>query len=469
MTEPSARRPRGAWCPLCALFCSIIVLAVFAFPESGVANGSDFPSEIVMQGFVKVEDGRAHLLVRIPLLFLANLSLPKRGPGYLDLTNIDARLRQAATVTGRQIELRSDGATLAPIQREVQLALPSDRSFASYSTALAHLQGPPLPANTDLFSTQGYFDVHFEYSLQSSRPDIGIRVNVGPEFAQRVKLRLEYVPVGEPVRTYEILGNAGWIPLDPRGYETAWLFIKVGFVDAFAIDRFVLLLCLIAPFRNFRGLLALVIVFAALQAVTLTAAAEGALADVEVGWLPFFSNTVLAAAMVLLAIGNLAAPTLRRRGLITAVVGALGGFGLGRLLTDAGQFAGTHPLVAVIFFNVGIAIGAVVSLAIAFFALRLVFARVLGPLLGVIVLSILAGHVAWHGMMNNGAELGSLLGRVPTPSLWPALAVVALWLIPALLVGTIAYFLLKRTDGLPVPSLRQALFGRNADEGPARG
>ena len=166
------------------------------------------------------------LLVRVPLLVLTNLSLPKRGPGYLDLTNIDARLRQAAAATGRQIELQSDGATLAPTVREVQLALPSDRSFASYSDALAHLQGPPLPANTDLFWSQGYLDVHFEYSLQSSRPNIGIRLNPAPDLGQRVRLRLEYLPVGEPPRAYEMQAGAGSIPLEPRWYEAAWLVRK---------------------------------------------------------------------------------------------------------------------------------------------------------------------------------------------------------------------------------------------------
>src|SRR5438876_4991678 len=123
MIEPSAGRPRGAGFPLCAYFCSIIFLAVLVFPEWALANGSDFPAEIVMQGFVKVEDGRVHLLARVPLLVFASMSLPKRGPGYLDLTNIDARLRQAAAATGRQIELNSDGSTLAPTVRELQLAL----------------------------------------------------------------------------------------------------------------------------------------------------------------------------------------------------------------------------------------------------------------------------------------------------------------------------------------------------------
>ena len=416
-----------------------------------------------MQGFLKVEEGRAHLLVRVPLVVFAGMSLPKRGPGYLDLANIDARLRQAAAATGRQIELASDGATLGPAVRAVQLAFASDRSFASYPTALAHLQGPPLPENTDLFATQGFLDLHFEYSLPSSRPNMAIRLNATPDLGQRVKLRLEYLSADQTARTYEIAARAGWIPLEPRWYEAAWLFAKAGFSGSFAVDRFVFLLCLIAPFRNFRGLLALVLVFAVSQAVTLTAVAEGALADVETGWVGLLSNTVLAAAIVLLAIANLAAPTLHRRWLIAAMVGGFGGFGLGRLLSDAGQFAGTHPLVGVVFFNVGVAIGAVVSLGVAFFALRLLFTRLLVALLGVIVLSVLAGHAAWHGMLNNGSELGSVLGRIPGANLWPALAVVALWLLPALLLGVIAYFLPKPMDGAPVTTLLRALQGRASD------
>jgi HupE / UreJ protein len=461
MTGPATRR-------FCACLWSIVFLCVLAFPRSAVANGSDLPPEIVLQGFVKLEDGRVQLLVRVPLVLLSNLSLPKRGPGYLDLANIDAKLKQAAAATGHLIDLRADGTTLAPTTREVRLSLLSERSFASYSSALAHLQGPPLPVGTDLFWNQGFFDAWFEFPLQSSNPNLQIRINVVPEVGQRIKLRLEYLPVGETARSYEIPGDSGWIPLDPRWYEAAWLFVKAGFVDAFAIDRFVFLLCLIAPFRQFRSLLTLVVVLAGLQALTLTAAAEGALADVEVGWLPLLSNTVLATALVLLAIANLATPALRRRWFLAAVVGGLGGFGLGRLLMDASQFVGTHPLVATVSFNVGVALGEVVSLAIAFFALRLLFARVLGPILGLIVLSAMVGHAGWHGMLDNGGELGRQLGRLPAASLWSPLAVVVMWLVPALLIGVLAYFLPRRFDGAPVPTLLRALRGHHTDEGATR-
>src|SRR5580765_2059981 len=111
-----------------AYFWSIVALVVLAVPRWVHANGGDLPPEIVLQGFVKPEDGRVQLLVRVPLALLANWSLPKRGPGYLDLAKVDAKLRQAAAAIGRLVELSADGATLAPTTREMRLALLSDRS-----------------------------------------------------------------------------------------------------------------------------------------------------------------------------------------------------------------------------------------------------------------------------------------------------------------------------------------------------
>lgn len=209
-------------------------------------------------------------------------------------------------------------------------------------------------------------------------------------------------------------------------------------------------------------------ILAGLQAVTLTAVAEEALAGIDVRWLPALNGTVLALAVVLLAIGNLAAPNLRHRWFIAAVIGALGGFGLGHLLADIEQFAGTHTFVSIVSFNAGIALGVLVSLAIAVVTLRLLFASVRGPLLGVIVLSAVLGHVAWHWMLDGGHELMHQLGHADATGLPSALLVVALWLVPSLLVGAAGYFLPKRFDGAPVPSLLRTLLGRSGEDRPTR-
>jgi hypothetical protein len=425
----------------------IALLAVLALPRGAAANGADLPPEVVLQGFAKPEEGSLRLLIRIPLDLLASFGLPKRGPGYLDLARTDDKLKQVAAATARQIELREDGVPLVPVARRARISVLSDRSFRGYSAARAHLDGPPLPAETDLFWNQGFFDAELEYPLRSSDAHLSVRMNVAPELGRRLKLQLEFLAVNGPARSYVLPSGSGWIALDPRWHEAAWLFLKAGFTSPFAIDRLAFLVCLVAPFRQFRGLLALVAVLAGLQALTLTASAEGAV--VGTGWLaPLFDGS-LAALILLLAIGNLAAPSLRRRWFISALVGALGGFGLGELLADASQFAGTHSFVSAVFFNLGVALGEVASLAFAFAALRWLVDRALGLPLGVLVVSAVVGHQGWHWMMDRSHELRHALVHATASEL----ASVALWLLPALLLGGAAWFL---------PQLRRIVEGGSA-------
>jgi hypothetical protein len=438
---------------------TIALFAALAFPCNAVANGADLPPEVALQGFAKAEDGRLRLLVRMPLDLLVGFGLPKRGPGYLDLARIDERLQHAAAAAGRQIELREDGILLVPTTRQARISLLSDRSFGSYASAAAHLRGARLPESTDLFWNQGFFDTELDYALRSSTPALSIRLKVAPELGRRLKLQLEFLPANEPVRRLTLVGDWGWIALAPRWHEAAWLFANQGFAGAFSFERLVFLLCLIAPFRQFRGVLALFLVFSGLQAFTLTAAALVEIRGIR--WLISLFDAGLAAAILLLAIGNLAAPSVRARWVIGAILGALGGFGLGRLLDDAGQFAGTHPVVSAGSFNIGVAAGEVVSFALAFSLMRLIFARLLPPSLAVVVVSAVLGHLGWHWMIDRFHPLGHELEHASTSGLSSAL-----WLLPALVAGALGWFLPRRLGGEPVPSLLGALLER--DKTPTR-
>src|SRR5882762_11522147 len=195
---------------------SIALLAVLALPRNAIANGADLPAEVVLRGFVKPEADHLRLLVRIPLDLLASFGLPKRGPGFLDLARIDDKLKQVAAATARQIELRVDGVPLVPVARKARISVLSDRSFTSYAAARAHLDGPPLPAETELFWNQGFFDAELEYALSSSDAHLSVRMNVAPELGRRLKLQLEFQPEGKPARSYALRGDSGWIALDPR-------------------------------------------------------------------------------------------------------------------------------------------------------------------------------------------------------------------------------------------------------------
>jgi hypothetical protein len=424
-----------------AVSAAALVVALMLVARFAGANGSDLPPQILMQAFVKPEEGRLQLLVRIPLALLGNFGFPKRGPGYLDLTRIDDRLREATAATARQIELFENGVRLAPARSETRIALLSDRSFESYATARAHLQGPTLPPDTDLYWNQGFLDVGLEYPIRSPRADFSVRVNVAPELGQRVKLHLEFLPPGGPPRVYDLPGRSWRVALDPRWYEATWTFARSGFVLPFSMDRLVLLVCLAAPFRRFRGLLAVVMALTVLQGASLTAGALGATPDARL-LTPLF-ETCVAAAIVLLAIENVVAPSLRRRWFIACVVGVLSGFDFGHLLADDWQFAGAHAVLSAVSFNLGVALGDGVALVLAFVALGIVFTYVTGQRLGVVVLSVVLGHAAWHWMLDSGHGLEhAASGIVSTRSV----AVVAWWMFLGLLAGGVAWFLPERFD-----------------------
>ena len=450
---PDCRFSRSA--RLWLIVASVVLLIS---PTHIVANGADLPSEIVLQGFLKPEGNRVRLLIRVPLVLLSNFALPQRGPGYLDLARISDRLNDAAQATGRQIEISDNGAPLIPMVRAARISVLSDRSFGSYDAALSSLEGPRLPVDTELFWNQGFFDAELEYPLHSADAHLSIRANVAPEIERRVKLRLRFLPATAPPRTYEIASGSGWISLDPTAFEAAWLSFKGGFADSFALDRLAFLLCLIAPFRHLRSLLAIVVVMAGMQALTLTA--TGARWFVETPWLQPLADTSLAAAVLLLAIGNLGAPSLRRRWFAAALIAALSGFAIGPLFVDRWQFAGAHAVVAAISYNAGIVAGAVVILIASLIVLRVLFAWVLGAPLGVIVLSALLGLVAWQWLFDGAHRLQHATdGGVSSASI----IAVARWLLPAVLLGAAAYFLPRDFGGERVRTLRDALFPRRAE------
>jgi hypothetical protein len=453
LTGSEARRRIRA---LCLIACWVVLIG----PRAAFANGADLPAEIPLQGFVKPENDRLHVLMRVPLVLLASFALPKRGPGYLDLANLDDALQRAASSTGRQIELQEDGIVLAPVLLKGRVSLLSDHSFQSYETALAHLQGPPLPPDTDLFWNQGFFDVQLDYPIRSARSHFSIDTNIAPELGQRLKLRLEFLPAEGPALRYQVPGRSGRIALNPRWYEAAGLFVKLGFFDGFALDRLVFVVCLIAPFRQFQSLLIVLLVFGGLQAAMSTAIAVGPAADNL--FLAALFNTMLAAATVLVAIGNLGAPSLRRRWCVAAVVGAVAGLGLGQLLADALQFAGSQTVVSIAAFDVGSVLAQVVCLALVLVGLRLLFALVLGPSLGLVVLSVILGHMAWHAMLDEAHEVSHQIshGGLSSP-----LDGIGLWMLAALLVGGLALALPRRFGAAPIPSLLAALLGR-ADQRP---
>jgi hypothetical protein len=124
------------------------------------AGAHDIPTDVLVNAFVKPEGQRLRLLVRVPMKGLRDVDYPRRGAGLLDLARADAALENAARLwIGDELELYEGDMRLGPPRvAAVRVSLESDRSFASYDQALAHLSAERLPDKLELYWEQGLLD-----------------------------------------------------------------------------------------------------------------------------------------------------------------------------------------------------------------------------------------------------------------------------------------------------------------------
>jgi HupE / UreJ protein len=438
------------------LFLAIMLLVVVVSPP---ARAHDIPDEIILHGFVKPEGDRLHFLVRVPLAMLLSMNLPKRGVGFLDLSQIDEKLQASAAATAREIELYENGVRLTPIRSAARISEPSDRSFATYAQALATIEGPKLPESTDVFWNQGYFDAHLEYPIRSATSDFSLNMRLAPGLSGRLKLIVRFLPPDGPPRAYQLHGGAGHVMLDPRWHQAAWVFVKLGFFHILdGIDHLLFLLCLVIPFRRLTwSLLAVITSFTVAHSITLIASAYDL---VPAGaWFPPLVETLIAASIVYMALENIVAPDLGRRWLITGVFGLVHGFGFSFALKQDLQFAGSHLLLSLLAFNVGVELGQILFLLVALPVLAVVFQRVLLERLGTVILSALLAHTGWHWMIDGIEALRQVQ--------WPALdatsaPALARWSLGLLLLGGALWFIVRRRREAerrvaPVPGLARRL------------
>src|SRR5260370_4686671 len=138
------------------------------FPWSAAAH--DIPNDVTVQAFVRPQGDRLHLLVRVPLKAMRDVNFPEGGPGYLDLARVNDLLPGAATLwISDFVEVyEGDVRLLKPRILATRISLPSDRSFVSYEDAYAHVIGPPLSNDTNVYWDQTMLDALFSYPIQSS-------------------------------------------------------------------------------------------------------------------------------------------------------------------------------------------------------------------------------------------------------------------------------------------------------------
>src|SRR6266513_594307 len=380
-----------------------VAVLVLVLPLRTAAH--DIPNDGTVHAFVKPDGGRLQLLVRVPLKAMRDVDYPRRGAGLLDLALADASLRNAATLwIADNVELyENDGRLGLPQVADARVSLESDKSFASYEQALAHLTGPRLPNNMDLYWEQGLLDVLFEYPIGSERSDFSIRPRL-ERLGLRTTVALRFLPAAGVVRAFDLHGDQGLVRLAPRWHQAAWRFVELGFFHILEGSHHLLfLLCLVIPFRRFGQLVLLVSSFTAAHSITLISSAYNLGPDAL--WFPPLIETLIAISILYMAIENVLGSNVGRRWMITFGFGLVHGFAFSFALRENLQFAGSHLLTSLLSFNLGVELGQLLVLVLLIPALGLLFRYVVAERLGTIILSATVGHTAWHWMTERYAVL----------------------------------------------------------------
>ena len=323
----------------------VALLALWAVAPALSLAAHDIPSDATVQMFLKPAGNRLNILVRVPLKTMRDVEFPEREKGYLDFDRVDPTLREAASLWVSDFIDVYEGDALLPKPRvvETRLSLDSDPSFASYDLAVAHVMGPKLTNGTTIFWDQLMLDVLFEYPIQSDQSRFSIHPALD-RLANRVVIALRFLPPGGAVRAFEFLGDPGLIRLDPRWFQAAGQFVKLGFFHILdGTDHLLFLFCLVIPFRRFGALIPVVTAFTVAHSITLIASAYNLAPDAL--WFPPLIETLIATSIVYMALENIVGgATVQRRWMITFGFGLVHGFGFSFALRQTMQFAGSHLL-----------------------------------------------------------------------------------------------------------------------------
>jgi hypothetical protein len=393
--------------------CLITALAtVVASTVALDATAHEIPADVRLKAFVKPAGDRLELLIRVPTVALVEVEFPMRGQTYLDMTRVNEALHSATKLylTDNITVYENDAPLLTPRVVAVRVSLPSDKSFASFDSAHAHVQGPPLADDLDLVWNQQFLDVLLEYPIQSDRSDLAARFRVD-RFGRAVSTTLRLILPGGETRAFEFHGDPGLLRLDPRWHQAALRFVVSGFWHILeGIDHLLFLLCLVIPFRHLRPLIIIVTSFTVAHSISLIASAFGFVPDAL--WFPPLIETLIAVTIVYMALENIVYAALgkdvrgeiSRRWIIAFAFGIVHGFGFSFALRESLQFAGDHLVTSLLAFNVGVEIGQIVVLVALIPALGLLFRFAVPEWLGIIILSAFVIHTGWHWMLERGEQ-----------------------------------------------------------------
>lgn len=368
-------------------------------------SAHDIPSRVTVYAFVKPEGNQLTALLRIPMEAFGEISFPLRGPGYLQISEADFALRDAARVyITESLHFYENGVELEEKNLETtRVSLPSSRAFTDYETALENIYAPPLGEDVNLFWRQGMLDVLVTYPIEAEDSEFSVDPQLGALSDQTTTVLRFMLPNGGE-RLFNYLGNPGLVELDPRWHQASLRFIVMGFWHILeGMDHLMFLFCLVIPLRSLRHLIPVVTSFTIAHSITLIGSALGVVPRVL--WFPPLIETLIALSIVYMAVENIIGSRPEHRWMVSFGFGLVHGFGFAFLFSETLQFAGGHLISSLLAFNVGVEFGQLLVLILVIPVLNLLFRYLVAEQIGCIILSALLAHTAWHWMLERGAQL----------------------------------------------------------------
>jgi hypothetical protein len=413
-------------------------IALLLVSIQALVRAHDVPDQVFIQTYLKPTATELQVLLRIPLLAVTDTNLPKDGTGYLAMPYLDPALRDAANqIASGVVFLENDERLSQFATANARISLPSDKSFDDYDAAVSHVRGPKLPDSTQLYYNQGYLDLELAYPIHSPNDHFGIQMLLGKGIANRTVTLVTFVRPDGASRAFRLLDQTGVVRLDPSWSQATWVFLTTGFFRFLdGLDHLLFVIVLALPYRRVRNLVVAIAWFAVGHTLTLTLASVGFMPTGA--WFSTLVSALIALSIVYVAIEDAVGVDLRRRWMVAFGFGLVHGFGFAFAFRDALQFAGGHPIAALLSFNLGLELGQLIILSIVVPMFALLFTELVTERAGVIVVSVLAGHTAWHWMADRFAAL-QLMD-------WPALdvalaATIVRWLLMLTIAGGGLWFL----------------------------
>ncbi|MGI1678691.1 MAG: HupE/UreJ family protein [Cellvibrionaceae bacterium] len=406
----------------------------------------DAPARVTLHIYVKPSDTQLHVLMRVPMEALGEIDFPKRGPGYLDFSQGDQAIYDAAEVyLTNSFFMIEEGKELKPHQvKAARVDLPSDRSFASFDLALKNIQSPRLDDSINLMWSQGVLDVLVRYPIESENSQFSFSSTLD-QLGEETNTVLRYILPDGTERVFNYYGNPGEINLDPNFFNAFFKFVSLGFDHILdGIDHLLFLFCLVIPLRKFRSLIPVVTAFTVAHSITLMSTLFGIVPNVM--WFAPLIETLIALSIVYMACENILGVSLKNRWMVTFGFGLIHGFGFSFLLTDSMQFAGNHLFSALLAFNIGVELGQLFVLAVTLPVLLIFFKLVRHERSGIILLSALVAHQAWHWMSERGTQLFEYSFEIPAFNMLFVAALMrwGMLLIVVFVIGWLLSLLFKR-------------------------